>query len=115
MTPSAVSAGDLALCVAGMAVVTALPRILPITLLAGRKLPPPLMRWLSFVPVAVLAALLAPEILLKNGELHLAPDNLFLLAAVPTLLVSWRTGSFFGAVAAGMGAVALMRLVLCHA
>lgn len=103
---------DLFLCIAGMALVTALPRVLPITLLAGRTLPPMLMRWLSFVPVSVLAALLAPELLFSNGKLNLSFDNLFLIAAIPTLLISWRTKSFFGAVAAGMGTVALARLFL---
>lgn len=81
MTPPETDHSALALCVAGMAIVTALPRILPITFLAHRKLPPALMRWLSFVPVSVLAALLAPEVFLRNGELHLAADNFFLLSA----------------------------------
>lgn len=31
---------DIVLCIAGMTAVTLLPRVLPITLLAGRKLPP---------------------------------------------------------------------------
>lgn len=101
---------DLLLCLAGMVLVTALPRVLPITLLAGRTLPPLLMRWLSFVPVSVLAALVAPELLLRAGVPDFSPGNLFLLAAFPTLLIAWRTGSFFGAVATGMGTVALVRL-----
>ena len=108
MTPPETDHSALALCVAGMAIVTALPRILPITFLAHRKLPPALMRWLSFVPVSVLAALLAPEVFLRNGELHLAADNFFLLS---TLLVAWRTHSFFGAVTAGMVTVTLLRLL----
>ena len=82
MTPPETDHSALALCVAGMAIVTALPRILPITFLAHRKLPPALMRWLSFVPVSVLAALLAPEVFLRNGELHLAADNFFLLSGM---------------------------------
>ena len=44
---------DLALCILGMALVTLIPRVLPVTLLAGRNLPPLLTRWLSFVPVSV--------------------------------------------------------------
>lgn len=111
MTSPETDYSALALCVAGMAIVTALPRVLPITFLANRKLPPALMRWLSFVPVSVLAALLAPEVLLRNGELHLAADNFFLLACLPTLLIAWRTRSFFGAVTAGMVTVALLRLL----
>jgi len=100
---------ELLLCLAGMGLVTALPRILPLTLLAGRVLPPVFTRCLFFVPVSILAALLAPELLVRGGALSLGADNLFLLAAVPTFLVA-RRGSFFGAIATGMAAVALARL-----
>lgn len=44
---------DLLLCILGMALVTLIPRVMPVTLLAGRELPPLLTRWLSFVPVSV--------------------------------------------------------------
>ena len=101
---------DLSLCIAGMCLVTLLPRVLPVTLLAGRKLPPLLERWLSFVPVSVLAALVAPELLLTGVKLNLSSDNLFLIAAVPTLLISWyKKGSLSGALVVGMGTVALLR------
>ena len=98
------------LCIAGMATVTYLPRVLPMALLASRPLNPALARWLGFVPASVLAALLAPDLLLRDGALHVAADNLYLLAAVPTLLVMRFTGSLFGTVAAGMATVAAGRL-----
>jgi branched-subunit amino acid transport protein len=97
------------LCIAGMGLVTMLPRVLPLTLLAGRALPPAFARCLAFVPVAVLSALLAPELLVRGGTLSLSSDNLFLLAAAPTFLVAWR-GGFFSAIATGMATVALARL-----
>ncbi|MEI3477786.1 MAG: AzlD domain-containing protein [Bilophila sp.] len=101
---------DLSLCIAGMCLVTLLPRVLPVTLLAGRTLPPLLERWLSFVPVSVLAALVAPDLLLTQDRLNLSTDNFFLIAAVPTLLVSWyKKGSLSVALAVGMGTVALLR------
>lgn len=100
---------ELALCIAGMALVTYLPRVAPVALLASRPLNPALARWLGFVPASVLAALLAPDLLLRGGELHIATDNLYLMAAVPTLLVMRLTGSFFGTVATGMAAVAAGR------
>ena len=53
---------DLALCTLGMVLGTALPRALPMTLLADRPMPPKARRWLSFVPAAILAALVAPDI-----------------------------------------------------
>ena len=101
---------DLLLCLTGMSLVTALPRILPLTLLAGRVLPPIFTRCLSFVPVAVLASLLAPELLVRDGLLSLGLSNLFLLAAIPTFLIAWRYNSFLGSIATGMAAVALARL-----
>ncbi len=102
------------LLILGMALVTYIPRALPLMLLASRELDPRLMRWLEMVPPAVLAALLAQEIFLRTlpgGEktLFLSLDNVFLLASLPALLVGWCTRSFFGTVAVGMGAVALLR------
>ena len=35
---------DLLLCILGMALVTLIPRVMPVTLLAGRELPPLLTR-----------------------------------------------------------------------
>ena len=97
---------DLLLCILGMTLVTLIPRVLPVTLLAGRELPPLLTRWLSFVP----AALVAPDLLLADGKLNIAGDNLFLIATFPTLLICWyKKGSLFGALAVGMGTVALIR------
>ena len=101
---------ELLLCLAGMGTVTALPRILPLTLLAGRTLPTAFVCCLSFVPATVLAALLAPELLMRDGAFSPGPDNLFLLAAVPTFLVAWSCNSFFGPIATGMAVVALGRL-----
>ena len=96
---------DLLLCILGMALVTLIPRVMPVTLLAGL-----LTRWLSFVPVSVLAALVAPDLLLADGKLNITGDNLFLIATFPTLLICWyKKGSLFGALAVGMGTVALIR------
>lgn len=97
------------LTICGMGAVTYLPRLLPMLLLSGRRLSPWIARWLSFVPATVLAALLAPGLLCRDGEFILELDNVFLLAAIPTFLVAWRFKSFFGTVATGMGLVALGR------
>lgn len=93
----------------GMMAVTYIPRALPVMALARRSLPGPVIRWLGFIPAAVLAAMLAPSLLAGNGSLDLSLDNIFLLAAVPTFLVCWKTGSFVGGVITGMGCVALGR------
>jgi branched-subunit amino acid transport protein len=108
---------DQLILIAGMTAVTAIPRVLPLLLLSSRRLHPGLMRWLEMIPPAVLAALLAPALFLQKtagggDSLWISPGNTFLLAAVPTFLVAWKSGSFFGTVAAGMGSVALLRFLL---
>lgn len=103
---------ELALITFGMILGTALPRALPMTLLADRPLSPKVFRWLSFVPAAILAALVAPDIFLADGRLNFSLDNIFLLAALPTLLVAWKTRSLFGTLAIGMALVALIRWVM---
>ncbi|HEY3363699.1 MAG TPA: AzlD domain-containing protein [Symbiobacteriaceae bacterium] len=96
----------------GMALVTYLPRMLPLVVLSRFKLPPLVLRWLSFVPVSVLAALLAKELLVSGGKLALPPAHPQLLAAVPAFVVAIWTRSLMGTVVAGMAAMALLRLIL---
>ena len=108
---------DQILLVFGMALVTYIPRMLPLWLLSSRELHPAFMRWLEMLPPAVLAALLAPALFLHKDDagtesLFFSPDNTFLLAAVPTFLIAYKTKSFFGTVAAGMTSVAFLRWVL---
>ncbi|HEY3315222.1 MAG TPA: AzlD domain-containing protein [Bacillota bacterium] len=95
-----------------MALVTYLPRMLPLVVLSRFKLPPAVLRWLSFVPVAVLSALLAKELLVAGGGLALPPAHPQVLAAVPTFLVAVYTRSLMGTVVVGIVAMALLRLVL---
>ncbi|WP_319543397.1 AzlD domain-containing protein [uncultured Pseudodesulfovibrio sp.] len=90
----------------GMLAVTYIPRALPLLALASRTLPDPVVRWLSYVPVAVLSAMLFPSLLLKDASFNFEPDNYYLWAAIPAFILAWRTRSFFGTVALGMALVA---------
>lgn len=101
----------LLITILGMALVTYLPRLLPAWLLRGKNLPPFLAAWLRYIPAAVLAALLLPELLVEGGELNLAWNNLYLWAALPSALVAWKWKSLFGTVLTGMALVALARLL----
>ncbi len=103
--------GDVIVCIVGCSMATMLPRVLPLMFLSVDALPAWVSRWLSFVPVAVMAALLFPEIFMQGDNLAIHLDNIFLVAAIPTLFVSWRTGSFFGTIACGMGCVAFLRFL----
>lgn len=99
------------LTILGMMLVTYIPRVLPVWLLSSRPLPRLAVAWLRYVPVAVLAAMLFPAILVHDRRVDLGLDNLFLWAALPTLLVAWKTRSLFGPVLVGMIAVAVARYV----
>lgn len=101
--------GELLLAIVGAMVVTAIPRVLPMMYLATESLPLVVRRWLSFVPVAVLAALLGPDIFIQGGKLDISVHNIFLLVAGPAVLVAWWTKSFFGTILFSMGSVALAR------
>jgi branched-subunit amino acid transport protein len=97
--------------IAGMAVVTYLPRLLPTLFLSGRNLRPLLIAWLRLVPPAVLAAMLAPSLLVREGQIDLGFDNLFFWAALVAFPVAWKSKSLFATVVVGMGLVALGRYV----
>ena len=95
----------------GMMAVTYIPRALPVLALSRRALPETVIRWLGFIPVAVLSAMLLPSLVAPEKALDFPSDNIFLWAALPTFLVSWKTRSFVGAVVTGMACVALGRLL----
>ena len=99
--------------IAGMALVTYIPRVAPLVLFSSRALPEWVLRWLGMIPPAVLAALLFPELLLQTAagkkELFLSWHNVVLLASLPSVLVGLWSKSFFATVATGMASVAALR------
>ncbi len=99
----------LILCILGSTLVTLLPKILPVTFLKGDNLPPLLRHWLSFVPVAVMAALVGPDIFIYEGSFNVGPSNLFLMAALPALVVAWWSKNYFLTIVVGIGLVILAR------
>lgn len=99
------------LTILGMAVVTYGPRVLPVWILSSRSLPPLVVTWIRFVPVAVLSAMLLPALLVPDGRIDLGWHNYFLWAAIPCLLLVWKTRSYFGGILLGMLLVAAARLL----
>jgi branched-subunit amino acid transport protein len=95
----------------GMGMVTYLPRVLPLWLFTSRDLPPLVVAWLRYVPVAVLAAMLLPSLVMPAGQVDLSSTNLFVWVAVPTFVVAWKTRSLFVSVIVGMALVAGLRAI----
>ncbi len=98
--------------IAGMAVANFAIRFTPIAVLSRVQLPAPVLRWLSFVPVSVMGALVASEVLRPGGQWQPPLHNPGLYAAVLTALVFRFTRSFLGATVSGMVAYVALRTLM---
>ncbi len=94
------------------ALVTALPRVLPLAVLSRTTLPAWLLDWLRYVPIAVLAALCAIEVLLPGGTLALSASNPALPAIAAAFLVAAKTRNLLGTVLAGVGSYGVFLAIL---
>ena len=93
----------------GMALVTYLPRLIPLLALSGKELHPSVIAWLRHVPPAVLVVMLLPIILMPDGHITLGLSNLYFWAALPTLIAAILSKSLFIPVMIGMLVVILGR------
>ena len=100
------------LLIAGMTLVTFIPRYGVLALLGRFEMPKPMLRALRYVPVTVLSAIIFPDLLLKNGSLNLAPNNSFLAAGIIATLVSWRTKNLLLTIVLGMVALWVWRALI---
>ena len=92
----------------GVGILTFLIRFSFIALLERWQTPAMAQRALRFVPVAVLTAIIIPELVLNTGTLNLSPANPRLLAALVAVLVAWRTKNIVMTILIGMAAFWLM-------
>lgn len=60
-------------------------------------------RSLRFVPVAVLTAIIVPELVMPGGRVDISIGNLRLLAGIVAILVAWKTKNIVWTIIAGMG------------
>ncbi|MBO1002088.1 AzlD domain-containing protein [Pseudogracilibacillus auburnensis] len=95
----------------GTAVVTFIPRVLPFIILSRLDLPEWVLKWLEYVPIAVMAALLAQEVLIYDNELSFSFQNLKLLAIVPTFITAIITRSLIGTVLVGILSMLILQYV----
>lgn len=106
---STTSLAGMVLCVLLCALATWLTRILPLYCLA-RDMPRFVKDWLDFVPAAVMAALVAPDVLFYGGDLNPDPTtNLFLVAALAAIAFAMFVKNFFATIVFAMAFVAAAR------
>jgi branched-subunit amino acid transport protein len=102
---------EILLIIIGTGIVTLIPRVLPLLFLSKIDLPKWFLDWLHFVPVTVMTALLAQEILFENNEFAPLANKFEIMAIVPTFLVAIVFKSLLGSVLVGMASVSLLRWV----
>jgi branched-subunit amino acid transport protein len=98
--------------IVGMAVLNYAVRFPPIAIVSRMDLPKPVMRWLSFIPIAVMGALVASEVLRPAGTWSDPLTSPSLYAAAITAVVFKFTRSFLGATVAGMASFVALQRVL---
>ncbi len=96
----------------GGTLVTFLERY-PMLALVGRlKLPDRVAQALKFVPPAVLAAIVVPDVFLRGNTLALTADNARLIAALVAVLVSWRTKNLLLTIVVGMATLLIWQALV---
>ncbi len=103
---------NLWLVVIAAGVVTFLIRLSFISLLANWGMPPLAQRALSFVPPAVMTAIVFPELLVRDGHLAVGMDNHRLIAGAIAMLVAWHFKKIMPTIVAGMVALWLLQYYL---
>lgn len=94
--------------IVGCAFVTWIPRILPFIFVKKFDLPDIVLRWLSYVPVCILSALVFES--LVDAEVDIVTlDLLYVGALIPTLLAALFTKSLSKTVIVGVASMALLR------
>ena len=78
------------------------------------KVEPPrnLKRALRFVPIAVLSAIISPELLFADGQFIWDWNNPRLMAAILATMVAYKTRNVLITIAVGMAAFWIIRLIL---
>ena len=100
----------LALAAAGL--LTFLTRLSFIALLGKTDVPKVVVRALRFVPPAVLSAIVASEVLVRDGAVDLSAGNPRLLAAAVATGVALVTRNVFLTIGVGMAALWTLQAVL---
>src|SRR5688572_7950495 len=91
--------------------ITFLIRFSLIYLFGKFKVPETMRQALRYVPPAVLSAIIFPELFLHDGTLHLAFENIRLLAGLIAIAVAWFSKNTLITIIAGMLALFLLQLV----
>ena len=97
------------LLIAGMAVLTFVPRYIPFGLAGKVSIPPLMSQALSYVPIAVLTVIIVQTTIFRDGELMLTVQNHHLIAAIIAFFASLITKHQFLSIGLGLISFLIMK------
>lgn len=102
---------SIVMLILGMAVVTYLPRFVPMLVLSNRKVPEKLVKWMSFIPVSIFSALVFSDVFFWNSEVnvHLL-ENVKLLPTLLVFYIAYKTQNLLWSMAFGILGISVMVL-----
>ena len=93
--------GEILALIMGMALVTFIPRFLPMALLTRWVVPERVKMGLDYVPISIFSAIVFPILFFdKKGIFAIQPQ--ILIAAIPIFVFAWKVRSLWGSVVLGM-------------
>lgn len=95
----------------GGCIVTVLPRVLPITILSKIKLNKRVEEFLIYIPISILAALIAVELFTVDNKVSIQGNSFKLLAVIPTVFVAVKKNSLLLTVVVGVISIAILRFI----
>lgn len=99
------------LLILGMMLVTFAARY-PVMVIVGRiQLPDRVFRALRFVPVAVLTAIIVPELFMRDNQLSITLGNAYLVGGIVAVVVSWKFRNLLLTIVIGMTTFFLWRAI----
>lgn len=92
----------------GMAVVTYLPRMIPMVMAVRKEFPEIVKEWLKYIPVSIFSSLVFPEVFKGKTGLELSINNPQVIASLICFFTVYKTRSLGATVIVGI--ISFMRL-----
>lgn len=95
----------------GCALVTFIPRVVPFAIVRNMTLPEPVLKWLSYIPVCILTALVVENFTVQT-ENALQVNWEVIIVIIPTIFIAIRSKSLSVTVLSGVALMAAVRFIM---
>ena len=100
---------EILLIIAGMAAATFFTRFACLALFSRNGVPGWMGKWLKHVPTAILTALIAPALLMPQGNLDISTGNHYLLAGCVAAVTAYKSRSVIATMTLGLAVMFALR------